>query len=278
MKESDIKVYETKDYDMFKKLLGNRSVNPRQVNNIIKSISEVGVLPQPILVNEKFEVVDGQNRLEAFKKLECTVLFIVKEGLGVRDCIRMNMNNSKWKMDDYIDCFADLGNENYIKLKKLAEAYPFSKSLIASMTLGHYNSAGGGSKIMVTRGEYTLSDEEYNKAVETLDKVMELWDVAWGKGGNKTSLYDAIRFTVTHDVDLNRMKTVIEKMTFIEKYSDTYGYLRLFSEAYNRGLRSGRIYLHNLMEQEVDQAKLCKNIRDHKRKIGEKVGYNEKFA
>lgn len=277
MKESNITVYETTDYGMFKKLLGNRSVNSRQVNNIIKSISEVGVLPQPILVNEKMEVVDGQNRLEAFKRLGCTVLFIVKEGLGVNDCIRMNMNNSKWKMDDYIDCFADLGNDSYVKLKKLAEDYPFSKSAIASMTLGHYNSNGGGSKLMVMRGDYSLSEEEYADAVETLDKVMELWEVACGKGGKMLALFDAIRFTVTHDVDLGRMKMVIEKMPVIEKYSDAYGYLKVFSEAYNRGLRSGRVYLHNQMEQEVDQAKLFKNIRDQKRKNGEKVGYNEQY-
>ena len=46
-------IYETHDYDSFKKLLGNRDV--KNVDNIKKSISDVGQLVVPIIVNEKME-------------------------------------------------------------------------------------------------------------------------------------------------------------------------------------------------------------------------------
>lgn len=61
----DMRIYKTDDHTLFKKLEGNRDV--RSVEKIIKSIDNVGYVLSPILVNEKYEVIDGQNRLEACK-------------------------------------------------------------------------------------------------------------------------------------------------------------------------------------------------------------------
>ena len=63
IKISDKVIYETTDYDMFKQLLGNR--DPRQEKAVIDSINKVGYLFDPILCNENYEIIDGQNRLEA---------------------------------------------------------------------------------------------------------------------------------------------------------------------------------------------------------------------
>jgi len=268
MKVSDIIVYETSDYGVFKKMIGNRSVNNRQVKKIIKSIGEVGVLPQPILVNEKMEVVDGQNRLEAFKRLDKSVLYIVKPGLGVKDCIQMNMNNTKWTVNDYIDCFADLGNENYIKLKQLAEMYPFSPSTIAAVTFKYLSSSGGACRLLVADGKYVVDDKTYEETTELLDRVMVFWNVLKPKGGRINPLFDAIRFMVSKDIDTKRMLEAVKKIPEFESFSTPDAYLKLFSEAYNRGIRNveNRIYLHTDFEKEKDRAKYYKNVRDEQRK------------
>ena len=53
-------IYVSHDYDKFTRVKGNR--NPKSAKKIIESINNVGYILNPILVNEKFEVIDGQNR------------------------------------------------------------------------------------------------------------------------------------------------------------------------------------------------------------------------
>lgn len=68
MKQTN-EIKRTNNYDMFKRLEGNRFVDPKKVNKLKKSINEVGYISNPIIVNEKMEVIDGQHRLEALKEL-----------------------------------------------------------------------------------------------------------------------------------------------------------------------------------------------------------------
>ena len=44
-KESEIKIYETRDYSQFKKMLGNRDA--KSENKIVESIKAVGLIPNP---------------------------------------------------------------------------------------------------------------------------------------------------------------------------------------------------------------------------------------
>ena len=49
-------IYQTDDYDIFKKLDGNRDAG--NVTAILNSIDEVGYVLSPILVNEDYEVIE----------------------------------------------------------------------------------------------------------------------------------------------------------------------------------------------------------------------------
>ena len=59
-KESDIKVYVTENYSIFNFLESNRAVNQNQVKKIVKSIQAKGYYPVPILVDDNYNIVDGQ--------------------------------------------------------------------------------------------------------------------------------------------------------------------------------------------------------------------------
>lgn len=80
-------VYETTDYDKFVIVDGNRIID--HVEHIKQSMKEHYV-PNAILVNEKFEILDGQNRFKAQKELGKPVRYIVEEGLGIVDARAMN--------------------------------------------------------------------------------------------------------------------------------------------------------------------------------------------
>ena len=63
-------VFEETNYDAFAKLPDNRDLSPGRLNKLIASISERYIL-NPIIVNEKMEIIDGQGRLNALRHWEC---------------------------------------------------------------------------------------------------------------------------------------------------------------------------------------------------------------
>ena len=132
--ESDYKIYTTTNYDMFKKLRGNRQVADSRANNIAESMSIVGVQPSPILVNGNFEVIDGQGRLEACRRLGRPVYFTIKDNIGLSECIAMNTTATVWTLHDYVVSYAVKGNPNYQLLERQIKENPsLSLSVLAQV-------------------------------------------------------------------------------------------------------------------------------------------------
>lgn len=94
MKQTN-EIQRTNNYYMFKRLEGNRFVDPKKVNKLKKSIDEVGYISNPIIVNEKMEVIDGQHRLEALKELGKPVEYIVQKNLDIKEVLFMNSKPRK---------------------------------------------------------------------------------------------------------------------------------------------------------------------------------------
>lgn len=115
-----MQVKETKNYEMFTSLLGNRIMNELHLNRLTKSMEEE-LLVSPIIVNEKNQVIDGQHRLKVSKILGLPVRYIVCEGYGLSEVQRLNQNSKDWKMIDFISGYAQLGNKEYQYLMKFHE-------------------------------------------------------------------------------------------------------------------------------------------------------------
>lgn len=129
-------VQRTNDYSKFKNLLGNRNVNMLHLQRLINSMKKE-YLFSPILVNEKYEIIDGQHRYNAAKTLKLPINFIIIKDYGLREVQTLNTNTKNWNKKDYLEAYCDLGNENYIKLKKFMGMFPdFSLSVCESLVLG----------------------------------------------------------------------------------------------------------------------------------------------
>lgn len=116
--------YRTSDYGIFKRLDGNRAVLSRRVSRISKSISENGYIYNPIVVNENFEIIDGQGRFEALRMNGLPIDFVVAEGARLTDCVALNAYTSAWTLTDYVDSYCELGNENYLRFRALMREFP----------------------------------------------------------------------------------------------------------------------------------------------------------
>ena len=117
------KIRWTKELNQFRKLMGNREVT--NTKKLEKSIREKGFWPNPIIVNEKYEVIDGQHRLRAAQNVGgIEIPYVVVYGLGIEDCIQINTTQKKWKIADYIACYADQGKIEYITLVAYTKEFP----------------------------------------------------------------------------------------------------------------------------------------------------------
>ena len=68
----------TSNYGMFKFLDQNRETMDKHIADLAASIKESGQI-HAIVVNDKFEIIDGQNRFKACKLLGVPVMYIISK-------------------------------------------------------------------------------------------------------------------------------------------------------------------------------------------------------
>ena len=112
------KILSTYEYDKFKKIKGNRKINFKNLGKIINSMSKKQLVI-PILVNENFEVIDGQHRLQACIELSLPVYYYVVQGYGDDEVITTNLNQENWSKMQFLDYYIEHENENYITFEKI---------------------------------------------------------------------------------------------------------------------------------------------------------------
>lgn len=115
------KVYKTNDLSIFKEISGNRVPNPQHIKRLKSSILQNGMLCNPILVNEDYKVIDGQHRLLASKEANSFIYFIILNGYNLNQVHTLNLNQKNWTKKDFMDGYADMGIQSYIKLREFVE-------------------------------------------------------------------------------------------------------------------------------------------------------------
>ena len=120
--QQELVVKTTNDYTKFKSLRGNRKVNDLHLKRLRKSMEEE-VLMSPVIVNENFEVIDGQHRIEVLKNLNSPVSYLMIQGYGLKEMQLLNSASRNWVADDFLNAYLEEGNLEYINYKKFKERY-----------------------------------------------------------------------------------------------------------------------------------------------------------
>lgn len=119
------------DYSMFKFLDQNRETMDRHIADLAASIKESGQI-HAIVVNDKFEIIDGQNRFKACKLLGIPVMYLQNKTASIKDVILMNNTQVGWKMRDYLRCFSNKKHDNYaeyVDVNDFMEEYKLNFSI-----------------------------------------------------------------------------------------------------------------------------------------------------
>lgn len=164
-------IYTTKNYGQFKYFEGNRKPEIRR--NLKKSISENGMLV-PIIVNNGFEIGDGQARFLAAKETNRPILYRIVSGITFEDIIKMNRTTHNWTLSDYVHRYTVEGNEEYMKLSELHSKNPHIP--LSSMARTGMGRSGGISSgvLQVHMGGFNFYNynayrrfiNEYNRFIE----------------------------------------------------------------------------------------------------------------
>ena len=150
-------VMKSSDYEKFSILEQNRVVNDKHVNELVVSIQNNGQLT-PIIVNEKFEIIDGQHRFDACKILKQSVMYLISYKTSINEVILMNNTQKSWKLHDYLRCFSDKkwnNHETYQKVDKFMREHDLK--LTTCIVLLSEGTGSGGSTGTALTGQGLVS-------------------------------------------------------------------------------------------------------------------------
>ena len=212
--EKAYNVYVTEDYSIFKRLVGNRDIPESRITKIVESIQSIGWVHNPIIVNEKMEVIDGQGRLTALQRLKMPVEYIIAEGAGNTECVYMNMNMINWNLSDFVKSYAEQGNENYQRLLTLMEKYAGGSLDIISTAVYRVSKAKTRE---IKSGVLQLTEDQYKAAIPRLEFIKPLLEKLNGKrlpGSMKTLMQTLIYYYDYPEVDKERLAYSVEKYIY----------------------------------------------------------------
>lgn len=131
MAKNAIKILYESNLSKFSFLEDNRKIDENHVSRLVTSIEKYGQM-MPIIVDPQLQVIEGQHRLEACKKLKISVAYIIKQDATSKDIAIINNMQKGWGNKDYLNHFSHKNHPNhltYIKIVKFFEVYPIQFSV-----------------------------------------------------------------------------------------------------------------------------------------------------
>lgn len=143
---NEIQVHTTRDYSLFKSLGGNRDVNKLHLARLKESIKKKH-LTTIIMVNERFEIIDGQHRFLICQELNLPINYIISHNYGLNEVQILNANMKNWTISDYVNGYCDLGNKDYIMFRDFIEKYGFTNQVAMLLLSGEHQSGTNETSI-----------------------------------------------------------------------------------------------------------------------------------
>lgn len=249
------KVYETRDYDKFTFVIGNRAVKTKGIKwkALLESMEAHGQL-EPALVNERFEVINGQHRLMCCKELGIPFKYTFGKHNASGEIIGEANRSNKWGMREYINFYANQTDEraiNYKYFEALRKEFHLGDSSLTVILNTH---DGNNIRNDIQTGKLKISSKMYNTVRGCLAELYELGFDKWVKENRKNGkvYWAAVTYAWRHpDVDMKRLiKVMWENEYRVPSATKIKELLRALSEIYNRRLaKANRIYMEQDWEK-----------------------------
>ena len=237
----------TTNYSMFKFINGNRDINPLHVRRLKESFQQKPLL-SIIIVNEKYQIIDGQHRFQVHMELGLPINFVVAYGYGVSEVQTLNVNGSDWKKSDFLKGYIKKGLQDYIEFQNFQRVYPdlnFSTcvKLLSGFRSDGTKSLGNGLKtksIDFESGNFKIKD--LAKSYKYADMIMEY--KRFFPKFNDNSFIVSLMFLFEHP-DFKH-KEMIKKLELqpssLISCKNQKQYLSILQDIYNHHRKGDKVY------------------------------------
>lgn len=220
-------VLETKDYNKFRSIDGNRSKNLLHVNRLRKAMSE-NYLFTIIIVNENFEIIDGQHRFDVIKELNLLLNYVICKGYGLKEVHILNQNSETWNADDYLTGYCNLEYKDYVEYAKFKKKYKIGHNETLSLLTG---SIGKGDINSFYRGEFKIIS--LKNAEDIIEKILKI-EPFYKNVRRRSFIYAMMGLFKNPNFDFNEF---LQKLSFqptsLMDCTNANNYKDLIEEIYN---------------------------------------------
>ncbi len=219
----------TNDFDRFNLVGENREVNERHVKKLMDKIEANNLLRlNPIIVDANMSVIDGQHRLEAAKRLNVPIWFIMDDTVSATDISDLNAGRKNWSLMDYVTFWTVRKQPGYDVLSRYINNYPFIPltSLVELLS-----STGRRDRADIEQGRVNVKNQnEADKVLGYLSAIRNYSDLAYTGAFIKA----LIRIYRTGEYDHERMMRKISMQPrALVKCVNTAQYVAMLEELYN---------------------------------------------
>lgn len=244
-------VKSTMNYEKFKKLKANRAVIQRRKDKLIESFKIRSVM-NPIVVNQYYEIIDGQGRFEARKELGLPIEYVMEPNATIEDCSLMNAYNTPWTLSDFINEYVESGNENYVRLKSVLTEWKLP--VIIALRYGNVSGRGGdtgGAKKLIMSGKLLFTPEQEQLCRIVATHCKELTDALMLQKRPSQAFQNAVK--VAMDTEGYEPGRMIHNCKFCRSdfavMSNLEAQLKEFSRVYNYRSKIGKLFFEDYMRK-----------------------------
>lgn len=232
-------VQSTKNYKQFKLMGQNRLLSQGHIESIKKAFTEIGNLTrvQPILVNERYEIIDGQHRFVAAQQMSEPIYFTMQHGLRIRDARNMNILHRTWSMDDFARSYAEGGNSNYIRYLELQTNYEVTHSVLLAYI---YFVDRKGTFKLFRLGDLEIADLAGTR--ERLEKLVEAREAVPHLKNDRTFALAYLKVMESEHFNQARMVRKLAAIgdKVVRHFATQGDYLRALEEVFNYDMSESR--------------------------------------
>ena len=229
---------ETKNYDKFNFVLENRDINNANLKKIESSILEIGI-QIPIIVNQNYEIIEGQHRFIALRKNKMVVPYVMSKNASEKIIAKLQ-ESKRWTAEDFcrrlsvkgdVDCkiALDTANEwNKITNKKMAT--------IRSLELLMSGKSASGVKTVLKDNKYRVNLECAKNVFEAI-QVMGEHEMNTNPYGNKIVRTLKRLYYKYNGLNMKAIQHMV-KNNYIRAYSNESEQFEYMKNKYDRSLKA----------------------------------------
>lgn len=188
----------TTNYSLFKFRNDNRDggVKRAHVHKIKTSIRQRNLLEfMPIVVNDQFEIIDGQHRCVAAKELGLPIYYVIQPNFKIADIPLFNVQKN-WGMADFMNYYIKNNYAEYLKLENFMKKEGITITTALRLLKGNTDQTKDDFK----NGKFVMPDDDIVQEVELCRLTMGyLSKIVGTKSWHKSSkLWSALLILFKH--------------------------------------------------------------------------------